>query len=85
MRVGDYAGALRCAGESAEVQERAGNVPGRVRADCGGTEVAARSPTSRAAHAREIWHPARPYMSGGGKGGQPRLSLRELFRGYGIL
>jgi hypothetical protein len=35
VRVADHAGALRCAGEPAEVQKRAGDVPRRVRADCG--------------------------------------------------
>jgi len=36
VRVGDHAAALRCEGEAAEVQKRAGDLPGRVRADCGG-------------------------------------------------
>jgi hypothetical protein len=55
LRFGDHAGGVRCTGESAEVQGRAGSVSEWLRGDCGEREVEIR--ISRAKNAREMGHP----------------------------
>jgi hypothetical protein len=59
LRVGDQAGAVRRAGESSEVQERAGDLSERVRGDCGGEVGRSKSPPLRLRSGRALSHRTR--------------------------